>query len=69
MQMVILPVACLQSDHFYQTTGVRVMVICPGFTESEIVPDSPQESAAVTYKDEWMDEFFNELKNHKPPQR
>jgi NAD(P)-dependent dehydrogenase (short-subunit alcohol dehydrogenase family) len=68
--MAILPVVCLQSDHFYQTTGVRVMVICPAYTESEVIPaDQQEQSVAVTYKDEWMDEFFNQLENHKPPQK
>jgi hypothetical protein len=44
------------------------MVICPAYTESEILPDH-QMPVTVTYRDEWMDEFFKELENHKPPQR
>jgi hypothetical protein len=51
----------------YQTTGMRVMVMCPGYTNSEILPYS-QESFSITYKDEWMDAFYTELENYKPPQ-
>jgi hypothetical protein len=46
---------------------MRVMVICPGYTTTEIVPVS-QESVTITYKDEWMDVFFTELENFKPSQ-
>jgi hypothetical protein len=46
---------------------MRVMVICPAYTASELVPDG-QSSVTVTYKDEWMDAFYTELENHKPPQ-
>jgi len=41
----------------YQTTGVKVTVICPAYTQSEIVSDD-QKPDIVTYCDEWMDEFF-----------
>lgn len=56
-----------RSDFVYQTTGMRVMVICPAYTASEIIPEG-QEPFTVTYKDEWMDAFFTELEKHKPPQ-
>ncbi|XP_021926727.1 15-hydroxyprostaglandin dehydrogenase [NAD(+)]-like isoform X2 [Zootermopsis nevadensis] len=59
----------LGSDYFYQATGVRVMVICPAYTETDIIPDSQQKPDVITYKDEWMDEFYNEMENHKPPQK
>lgn len=55
------------SDYLYQTTGVKVMVICPAYTQSEIVPDG-RKPVVVTCRDEWMDEFFKEFENHKPPQ-
>lgn len=58
---------CSQSDFLYQTTGMRVMAICPGYTTSEIIPDV-QGPVIVTYKDEWMDAFYTELENFKPPQ-
>jgi hypothetical protein len=47
------------------------MVVCPGYTETEIVPDGQQESAPpqITYKEEWMVEFFKELEYYKPPQK
>jgi hypothetical protein len=67
LKIVFKPFLYLQSDFFYQTTGMRVMVICPAYTASELVPDG-QASVTVTYKDEWMDAFYTELENHKPPQ-
>jgi NAD(P)-dependent dehydrogenase (short-subunit alcohol dehydrogenase family) len=65
--IIFKSLSCLQSDFYYQTTGIRVMVICPAYTASEIVPDD-QQSFTVTYKDEWMDAFFTEIEMHKPPQ-
>ncbi|GFG36323.1 hypothetical protein Cfor_00848 [Coptotermes formosanus] len=55
------------SDYIYQTTGVKVMVICPAFTETQILPEG-HESVVVTCRDEWMDEFRKELETHKPQQ-
>ena len=52
---------------FYQTTGVKVTVICPAYTQSEIVPDD-QKPDIVTYRDERMDKSFKELEPYKPPQ-
>jgi hypothetical protein len=46
---------------------MREMVICPGYTATEIIQDG-QVSVAITYKDEWMDAFYTELETHKPPQ-
>lgn len=43
------------------------MVICPAFTETQILPEG-HESVVVTCRDEWMDEFRKELETHKPQQ-
>jgi NAD(P)-dependent dehydrogenase (short-subunit alcohol dehydrogenase family) len=67
MEYFFKPFLCSQSDFFYQTTGMRVMVMCPGYTDSEIVPDT-EGSVTITYKDEWMDAFPSELEKYKPPQ-
>lgn len=53
-------------DFLYETTGMRVMAICPGYTTSELVPDV--QGPVITYKDEWMDVFYTELENFKTPQ-
>ncbi|XP_021940057.1 15-hydroxyprostaglandin dehydrogenase [NAD(+)]-like, partial [Zootermopsis nevadensis] len=57
------------SDNFYQTTGVRVMVICPGYTESEIIPHDQQQLLAMLYKDEWVDDFYNLIQRLSPQQK
>jgi short-subunit dehydrogenase len=67
LKIVFKPLLCSQSDFLWETTGMRVMVVCPAYTASEIIPDG-QESYTVTYEDEWMDAFYTELENHKPPQ-
>jgi hypothetical protein len=67
LKIVFKTLLCSQSDFVYQTTGMRVMVVCPAYTASEIIPDG-QEPFTITYKDEWMDVFFTELEKHKPPQ-
>jgi len=41
----------------YQINGVKITVICPAYTQSEIVSDD-QKPDIVTYHDEWIDEFF-----------
>jgi hypothetical protein len=46
---------------------MRVMVICPGYTISEILPEN-QDPVTITYKDEWMDVFYTELEKYQPPQ-
>jgi short-subunit dehydrogenase len=66
---LILLVLCLQLGNFFQTTGVRVMVMCPGLTVSEIIPDDQQELRALLYKDSWTDEFYSLKKRHEPPQK
>jgi hypothetical protein len=51
----------------YDSIAHKVTVICPAYTQSEIVPDD-QKPDIVNYCDEWMDEFFKELEYYKPPQ-
>jgi hypothetical protein len=45
------------------------MVVCPGYTVSEIFPVDQQELVPLFYKDEWMDDFFNERGRHEPGQK
>ncbi|XP_069687840.1 15-hydroxyprostaglandin dehydrogenase [NAD(+)]-like [Periplaneta americana] len=57
------------SDFIYQQTGIRMMVICPGYTTSEIISSATTEQTAITYYDDWMPEFGRGVELHKPPQK
>ncbi|KAJ9592491.1 hypothetical protein L9F63_015907 [Diploptera punctata] len=56
----------LGNEFIEGTTGVRVLCVLPGFTDTELVSS---ENKVVTARPDWMSEFNRQMAVHPPPQK